>query len=45
MPAPMTTTMLVLGAVLTSVSPVAGAAVAGVGALFEFVSSWIASAE
>lgn len=45
MPAPLTTTLLALGAVLTAVDPVVGAVVAGVGALFEVVSSWVAAAE
>ena len=35
MPAPLATVLLVLGAVLTSISPLAGCIVAGVGVLWQ----------
>jgi hypothetical protein len=37
MPAPLTTVLLVLGAVLTSISPLAGCIVAGFGVLWQIV--------
>lgn len=45
MPAPITTALLVLGAVLTTLSPLAGVIVAGLGALWQLVLALYAAAK
>lgn len=44
MPAPLTTALLALGAVITALSPLAGCIVAGLGALWQIVVSTAAAA-
>lgn len=44
MPAPIATVLLILGAVLTCISPLAGCIVAGLGALWQLLVSVVTAA-